>query len=99
MRSRASYIKFSLLHPLLVYAAAATVAEEGSKRKAMRSEKHLRSDVHHDHLYGNKEPTVDGNDGRRPVTAEAHNRQGKKMPSYISSEVKVPFLHLLTDPL
>ncbi|XP_017258569.1 zinc finger CCCH domain-containing protein 13 isoform X2 [Daucus carota subsp. sativus] len=67
----------------------ATVAEEGSKRKAMRSEKHLRSDVHHDHLYGNKEPTVDGNDGRRPVTAEAHNRQGKKMPSYISSEVKV----------
>lgn len=61
---------------------------EGIKRKAFRSEKHMRSDVHQAHHYDNKDATVDGNKGWRPVTTEAQNKLGKNLPSDIPSGAK-----------
>ncbi|KAK1389016.1 zinc finger CCCH domain-containing protein 13 [Heracleum sosnowskyi] len=66
----------------------ATLTDEGNKRKAFRSEKHLHSDVYHAHHYDNKEVTVDRNNGWEPMTNEAQNRPGKNLPSDIPSGVK-----------
>ncbi|KAL8088089.1 hypothetical protein AgCh_038016 [Apium graveolens] len=66
----------------------ATLTEEGNKRKAFTSEKHLRSDVHRAHHWDNKETAVDGNNGWRPMTTEAQNKLGKNLPSDIPSVVK-----------
>lgn len=70
----------------------ATLTDEGIKRKAFRSEKHLRSDVHHAHHYDNKEATVDGNNGWRPMTTEAQNKLGKNLPSDIKFKDSEPDL-------
>lgn len=51
----------------------------------------MRSDVHQAHHYDNKDATVDGNKGWRPVTTEAQNKLGKNLPSDIPSGAKVPF--------
>lgn len=82
----------------LFFAAPATLTEDGIKRKAFKSEKRLRSDVHQAHHYDNKETNVDGNNGWRPMTTEDQNKLGKNLPSDIPSGVKVPFFTCSTHP-
>lgn len=81
------------------FAAPATLTEEGIKRKALRSERHLHSDVHYAHHCDNKEATADGSNGWRPMTTEVQNKLGKNLPSDVPSGVKVPFFTCLTHPI